>query len=224
MQDDAATPGWGDVWPLFGLRIAAGPLELRPVADADIPALVALVRAGLHEPERMPFLVPWTDAPPDRIGANTAAYYWRTRAETSPERWALDMVARWEGEVVGIQALFASDFAVTRSCETGSWLGRAHQGRGIGTFMRRTACTFAFDHLGAVEVTSGAWLDNPASLAVSRRVGYVPNGQRRLPRRPGEVAVMQGLVLRPDAFVRHDVPVSVEGLAPVLAQLGLADG
>lgn len=30
------------VWPLFGLRVTAGPLELRPVRDEDIPTLVEL--------------------------------------------------------------------------------------------------------------------------------------------------------------------------------------
>ena len=41
-----------DIWPLFGLRITAGPLELRPVADADIPGLVALAEEGIHPADR----------------------------------------------------------------------------------------------------------------------------------------------------------------------------
>ena len=45
-----------------------------------------------------------------------------------------------------------------------SWLGRGFQGRGIGTAMRRVICAFAFDHLDAEQVTSGAFSDNPASL------------------------------------------------------------
>ena len=84
---------------------------------------------------------------------------------------------------------------MTRTGETGSWLGREFQGRGIGTAMRQVICAFAFDHLDAEEVTSGAFLDNPASLAVSRKVGYRPNGVRRLKRRAGELALNQSLVL-----------------------------
>jgi hypothetical protein len=61
-----------------------GRLELRAVTDADIPASVDLVLAGVHEPARMPFSQPWTDAPADELAVNTAAYYWSTRASFSP--------------------------------------------------------------------------------------------------------------------------------------------
>ena len=39
-------------------------------------------------------------------------------------------------------------------------------------------CAFLFDELDAVAITSGAYADNPASAAVSRKVGYVPNGAK----------------------------------------------
>ena len=75
-----------------------------------------------------------------------------------------------------------------------------------------------FDHLDAEEVTSGAFLDNPASLAVSRKVGYRDNGVRRLQRRPGELADNLQLVLTPDDFVRGAVmPLVVDGSAGVPA-------
>lgn len=99
---------------------------------------------------------------------------------------------------------------MTRSLETGSWLGRAHQGQGIGTRMRQAVCAFGFDHLGAVEITSGAFVDNPASLAVSRKVGYRPNGVVRLQRREGEAALNQKLTLCRADLVRGD-PLEVEG-------------
>ena len=60
--------------------------------------------------------------------------------------------------------------------ETGSWLGMKHHGRGIGTVMRQALCAFMCDHLDAAEVTSAAFVDNHASLAVSRKVGYRENG------------------------------------------------
>ncbi len=169
----------------------------------------------------MPFTYPWTDAPAEHLGRNMAAYYWRTRAEVSPARWTVDFVVRWHGEVVGVQGLITSDYLVTRTCETGSWLARSHQGRGIGTMMRQTICAFAFDHLEAEEVTSSAWLDNPASLSVSRKVGYEDNGRRRQQRRPGELAMMQDLVLTQSRLVRHDVDVDVQGLPAARRFLGL---
>jgi RimJ/RimL family protein N-acetyltransferase len=119
-----------------------------------------------------------------------------------------------------MQSLGSVDFAVTRTAETGSWLGRRFQGRGIGTRMRRVVCAFAFDGLSAAEVTSSAFLDNPASLSVSRKVGYRPNGVVRLVRRPGEVAVNQRLVLTPATFVRAE-PVHTAGGAELRAFLRL---
>ena len=204
----------------FGLRVLAGDLELRAVTDDDIARLVALARQGIHDPHDMPFLHPWTDAPPERLGPNTAAYYWRARADFGPPAWTLDLAVRVDGELVGVQGVTTRNYLVTRSGETGSWLVRSRQGQGIGTRMRQAMCALLFDHLGAAEVTSGAFVDNPASLAVSRKVGYVDNGTVRLQRRPGELAVNRRLVLRPDRFVRG-TPIEVEGAAPLRAFIGL---
>jgi RimJ/RimL family protein N-acetyltransferase len=120
-----------DIWPPFALRVVAGPLELRAITDDDIPAVVDLVLAGLHEPSEMPFAQPWTDAPPDQLARNTGAYYWRTRADFGPLAWSLDLVVRHEGEIVGVQGFCATNYLVTRTGETGSWVARARQGRGM---------------------------------------------------------------------------------------------
>jgi RimJ/RimL family protein N-acetyltransferase len=139
----------------------------------------------------MPFFFPWTDAEGDALRTNTAQFLWRKRAEFRPEEWTLLLAVRHEGRLVGIQALETKDYLVTRSAETGSWLGLPFQGKGIGTTMRRAVCALAFDHLDADEVTSGAFVDNPSSLAVSRKVGYRDNGRHRSRRRQGELAVRQ---------------------------------
>lgn len=210
-----------ELWGPFALRLRCGPLELRAITDLDIPALVDLARDGIHGPSQMPFLAPWTDAPPDQLPANTAAYYWNARASFSPDRWMLDLAVRVDGELVGVQGVGAKDYLVVRSAETGSWLGQRYQRRGIGTLMRRVICVLMFDHLGAEEVTSGAFTDNPASLGVSRKVGYVDNGTQRLQRRPGELAFNRRLVLTPDRFVRPEEPVEVEGIAELRRAIGL---
>ena len=211
------------IWPPFGLRITAGSLELAPVTDDDIPALVDLARAGVHSPDAAPFLNKWTDAPAEELGRNMAVYYWSKRAEMSPARWTVDFVVRHHGEVVGVQGITGENYLVTKTMETGSWLGLHHQGQGIGTLMRQTICQFAFDCLDGTELTSGAWTDNRASLSVSRKVGYTPNGQRRLERRAGEVAIMQDLVLTPSGLVRHGLDLTVEGLPEARAFLGLPE-
>jgi RimJ/RimL family protein N-acetyltransferase len=210
-----------DIWPLFRLRVVAGPLELRAVRDTDIPALVDLAEGGIHDPKAMPFAFPWSTAPAAELGRNMAVFYWRNRADFSPQTWSLELVVRWDGVIVGCQGFSTENYLVTRTGETGSWLGRAFQRKGIGTLMRQTICAFLFDSLEAQEVTSAAFLDNPASLAVSHKVGYTSNGRTREKRREGELAISQRLTLRPQHLVRSDHNLEVEGAQAVRHMIGL---
>lgn len=209
-----------EIFPVLGLRIRAGELELRGIGDQDIATLLDLARHGIHPPEQMPFSTPWTDQQPERLPLSFAQYHWGTRASFRPEAWQLNLAVIWRGTMIGTQGFTTTDYLVTRTGETGSWLGRAHQGQGIGTRMRQAMCAFLFDHLEAQQITSAAFLDNPASLAVSRKVGYRPNGLRRMVRRPGEWQVNQALLLTPETFVRG-APIEVEGVAPVRRLVGL---
>lgn len=211
----------GDLFPLLSLRVQAGPLELRGLLDEDLVALAGLVEDGIHEPDEMPFFFPWTLAPKGELARNFLQYHWRTRAEFSTDSWVMNLGVWHDGVLVGVQGFDTSNYLVTRTGETGSWLGQRYQGRGIGTAMRQAICAFVFDHLDAAEITSGAFLDNPASLAVSRKVGYRENGLRRLKRREGELAVNQGLVLTPDDLVRGEHELQVEGVAAFRQSIGL---
>ena len=210
-----------DLLPVLGLRVTAGPLELRGITDDVLADLCGLAERGIHDPDQMPFYFPWTDAPADELARNTAQYHWRCRADFSPAAWDLHLATYVDGTLAGTQGFSTSDYLVTRTGETGSWLGREHQGRGIGTAMRQAMCALLFDHLEAAEITSGAFLDNPSSLAVSRKVGYRDNGVRRHKRREGELALNQRLVLTPDDFVRGPHDVEVEGLAAFRRSIGL---
>lgn len=210
-----------DLFPPLGLTIDAGPVVLRGISDDILPELCDLAAQGIHDPDEMPFYFPWTDAPRAQLTRNTAAYHWRARADFGPEAWGLHLAVLHEGRLVGTQGFETSDYLVTRTGETGSWLGREFQGRGIGTAMRQAICAFAFDHLDAVAITSGAFLDNPASLGVSRKLGYRTNGIRRLKRREGELALNQALVLTPEDLVRGPHPLRVTGLAELRTFVGL---
>jgi RimJ/RimL family protein N-acetyltransferase len=211
---------WPELWPPYAVVITEHDLRLTVVNDDDIPGLVDLALGGIHDPASMPFATPWTLAEPSVLPAEMIRYLSGVRASFTPEKFDLPFAVRVEGTLVGMQALHTTNFAVVRSGETGSWLGRSFQGRGIGTRMRRAVCAFAFDHLHACEVTSGAFLDNPASLAVSRKVGYQPNGRARMVRREREVAVNQRLVLTPNIFVRGE-PVEVTGAEALRTFVGL---
>lgn len=211
-----------DLWPPFGLTVRAGDLLLTPVTDDDLPALVDLVRSGIHDAGQMPFGVPWTLAPDEDLPRLFAQYYWGVRAGCRPDDLSVDFAVRRRGELVGVQGFHTRDYPVTRAAETGSWLARRFQGAGIGTRMRRCVCAFLFDHLDAAEVTSGAFVDNPASLAVSRKVGYREGDLLRMARQ-GSLALQRRLVLRPDDLVRGE-PVEVAGVEPLRAFLRLDVG
>lgn len=212
----------GQVFPVLDLRVTAGDLELRGITDDDLVTLGELAVRGIHSPDRMPFSFPWTDVPADELPLAFAQYHWRTRADFAPAGWVLNLGVWSRGELVGVQGVTTRNFVVRRTGETGSWLGAEHQGRGLGTTMRQVMCVLLLDHLGFTEVTSGAFVDNPASLAVSRKVGYRPNGIERYERR-GELVEMTMLALRPADLVRPDVAVEVTGAERVRRLIGVPD-
>jgi RimJ/RimL family protein N-acetyltransferase len=197
-------------WPLRHLVLRTPRLELRPDDDAGLHELAELARAGIHPPEDMPFLEPWTDADPRYVGRGTIQYHWSCRATLAPDRWSVNFLVREHGRLLGTQGMSATDFAVRRQVDTGSWLGRQHQRRGVGTEMRAAVLAFAFDHLGATTARSAAFADNPASQTVSRRLGYRPDGTETLSRR-GEPATMTRLLLDAATFVRPGWTLAVEG-------------
>ena len=108
---------------------------------------------------------------------------------------------------------------MTREVATGSWIGLRHQGRGIGTEMRAAVLSFAFDHLGAVRARSAAFVDNPASLRVSEKLGYRRDGTETLARRGRATEDVRLLVDR-DAFRRPGVDARGRGRRAVPAGAG----
>ena len=170
-------------WPLFDLVVRTPRLEMRLPREDEFGALNALIDAGIHDPATMPFTSPFTDVPAPQRARQSAQFWWRQRAEWSPDEWSYTGAVYVEGQVVGVQGMMADHFGVMRSVETGSWLGRAFQGLGLGKEMRQAVLHLAFEGLGAEVAHSGAFHDNAASLATSRSVGYVDNGETRALRR-----------------------------------------
>lgn len=207
--------------PQFGLVLRTPRLELRLPSTEQLVALGEVAAEGVHDPDYMPFMTPWTDQPPlDRARA-TVRYRWRAWGAWTPDDWTLDFVVLCEGAVVGAQDLMGREFAALREVATGSWLGQKHQGQGIGTEMRAAVLHLAFEGLGAQTAVSSAWADNRPSLGVSRRLGYTNDGVRRVMRR-GRPVVDQRLRLdRATWAAKRTIPVEIEGLEPCLPQLGL---
>jgi len=168
------------VWPLYDLRLRVANLELRLPTEVELADLVAVARAGIHPAAEMPFAVPWTDLPSPAFERSAWQFHLGTRANWRPERWALPLGVWADGRLAGTQDISAENFPGRKTVHTGSWLGAAFQGHGIGRLMRQAVLALAFDHLGAEIAESEAFITNPASAAVSRAVGYEPNGSGRV--------------------------------------------
>ncbi|MFF5205625.1 GNAT family N-acetyltransferase [Streptosporangium sp. NPDC000396] len=205
-------------FPLLGLRLTTPRLELRLPSFEDLDELADRAVEGIHDPDSMPFGVEWTDVPAGELPGNVVRFNLGLIAAWRPEDWHCNFMVVYEGRVVGVQELSARDFAVTREVTTGSWLGRAYQGRGIGTEIRAAVLHLAFAGLAAESATSGAFLHNSASLSVSRKLGYRPDGLSVQNSR-GERAVQQRLRLDRDDFVSL-VPVEIHGLDACRSLMG----
>jgi len=105
-------------------------------------------------------------------------HWWASRGSWSPTNWTLGLAVVAGGQPMGVQDVTARDFAVRKTVVTGSWLGRAYQGRGYGTEMRAAVLTLAFDGLGADRAESGYFTGNAQSAGVSAKLGYVDNGDQ----------------------------------------------
>jgi RimJ/RimL family protein N-acetyltransferase len=220
------TPELARLWPAAGLRARAGAIELRWIDDELLLQIADLAARGIHDDDRMPFAVPWTRGTPEEVARSVLVYEWNARTQVTPDRLVLELAVLVDGVPVGIQSATAGNWKVLRKAETGSWLGREHQGAGIGTRMRVLMLELLFDGLGAAEVTSGAFTDNPASGAVSRKVGYLDNGAMSYPREGHVVEHLNYRMLRSrwDEVREQNAlllgaPVELEGAAELTAFL-----
>jgi RimJ/RimL family protein N-acetyltransferase len=197
---------------VFDLVVRTPRLEVRLLREEELADFVELIDRGIHDPGTMPFFFPWTDSEPVRRAREAAQWMWRHRANWSPDKWTLTGGVFVDGKVIGVQDLEAEHFRAVRSVETGSWLGRAHQGQGLGREMREAVLHLAFAGLGAEEALSGAFEDNVASLATSRAVGYVENGEARGHRRDGSARTIRFRMERAEWERRRRDDIEIDGL------------
>ena len=212
------------VWPLFDLRLRTGDLELRLPTDDDLIELIAVARAGIHPAYAMPFGVAWTDPTSPAFERSAYQFHVGQRASWRPESWSLPLGVWIAGEAAGMQDISADRFAIHRTVNTGSWLGRPFQGRGTGKLMRQAVLSLAFDHLGAKVAESAAMVTNPPSKRVSLALGYESNGWTTLAPR-GEAVDTERFRLTLEGWrARPRPPVEVTGLEPCLELFGVPSG
>lgn len=214
------------LWPASAVRVRSGDLELCWIDDTLLVALAELAGRGIHDSDAMPFEHPWSRGSAEEVARRVLTYQWDVRSRVSPNSFAIEFAVLHDGVPVGVQGVTARDWDVLRVVQTGSWLGRAHQGHGIGARMRILALHLAFEGLGAVQADSGAFVDNDASNAVSRSVGYAHDGAFPVAREG--TAVMHNRyvmsrerweALRDAHAARLGAPVEVDGVAGFLTQI-----
>lgn len=207
--------------PLTRLRVRTPRLELRLGTRAELRALAELAQRGIHDTAHMPFGVPWTDdSDRPRFVEEAIEHHESATREWQPGNWRLNLVAFHRGRPVGVQSVRGERFAERRTVDTGSWLGREFQGRGLGTEMRAAALHLAFEGLAAAVATSGAIAGNPQSLNVSHKLGYEVVGTHLVSPR-GVPVERTDLELRAERF-RSPVPVELVALPPLLPLFGAA--
>ncbi len=207
-------------WPLFDLRLEVAGLQLRPMTEADQLPLAELLPDDLElDPAATRY--PGLDEAANRrvIGFQR---YWNSYGSWRPDRWLLPFCVRANGELVGVQELEAEDFPLLRTVDSASHLAPSARGRGIGRQMRRAVLALAFGPLQAQAAISSAWHDNHASLAVSRALGYRPNGESLHRREDGADTMLHLRLPRADWLAGDGAAgVVVEGFEACRPYFGL---
>ncbi|MGA4995858.1 GNAT family N-acetyltransferase [Nonomuraea bangladeshensis] len=192
------------LWPLLALRLTTPRLEL---AIPTTPDLLDLARASADiQPAGEPrFQQAYLYEPSPHRERHLLQRHWRTLAHWLPGSWNLQLAIRVDGAAIGLQNMWAADFSTVRTVETGSWLGRPHQGRGYGTEARAAVLELAFAHLHAIEARTSYVTGNAASERVSRKLGYSDNGHRAYAE-DGRRIVEHCMLLDAAAWAQHRLP------------------
>ena len=209
-------------WPLLALSIRTPRLELRLPNDDELSELAELAARGVYRAGERPFFSRWAERAPADVARAVIQRQWRKRGAWTPEHWALELAVFDDetGQPLGVQEIRGKDFAALGEVETASWLGVEHQGRGYGTEARLAVLHLAFAELGAEYALSASFVDNASSIAVSRKLGYQPDGVQR-DVREGRVLVTQRFRMSRDDWSQRERPeIEVAGAGACLELFG----
>jgi RimJ/RimL family protein N-acetyltransferase len=210
------------LWPVFGLVIQTPRLQLRLPREDDLCELARAARmiAGPGEPR---LHLPWMYEPSPGMERQFLQRYWRALAHWKTGSWHLPLAIYLDGRPIGIQDMWANDFARVRSVGTGSWITCTEQGHGYGTESRAAVLELAFGQLGADEACTEYLNGNYASERVSRKMGYTGNGQHLVYRDDAGQMTEYRLRLDRQAWEknRDEIACSVTGIESCLAMFGL---
>ncbi|MER7244196.1 GNAT family protein [Kribbella sp. NPDC000426] len=191
-------------YPLLDVRVSTPRLELRGATDELLGELAEVVRAGKTHADPPPYDDPISlyEPDPDQRVAKWMRAIWRGRGKVEADAWRLYFVVVVDGRPVGMQDLIGLDFAGLGTVTSFSWLSSDERGRGLGREMRAAILHLAFEGLGAKEASSDAFVDNHGSNAISRALGYEPNGSDWATRL-GEPGLLNRWRLTRDNWAKH---------------------
>jgi RimJ/RimL family protein N-acetyltransferase len=92
-----------------------------------------------------------------------------------PNEWTWAITLRDSGELVGMVGLTPE--VVPDTAELGYYVSRDHWGKGIATEAAGSVVHYGIQSLGLRRITSGHFVDNPASGRVLRKLGFVEIGR-----------------------------------------------
>ena len=210
-------------YPPLDVEVTTPRLTLRAATDDRLERLLPIVREGIVGDDELPFDDPISHYEPSPTREwRWLRGVWAARARVEPTWWRLSFVVEVDGALVGMQDLIAEDFPTFGAVATYSWLAPKARGQGIGREMRSAILQLAFAGFGAREASSDAFLDNHASNAISRALGYEENGLDWATRR-GQPFQLRRWVLNRDRWEAASQPgITLSGVDACLPVFGLA--
>lgn len=121
-------------------------------------------------------------------------------AETAKETRPCNFAIEWQGRLVGGIGFMPLKDVHHRTADIGYWLGEDYWGKGLATRAVKLVLPYAFGELGFIRIQGLVFANNPASMRVLEKAGFVREGvmNRHVVKR-GEVhdAVMYAMI-KPD--------------------------
>ena len=150
--------------PLLDIRIETPRLLLRSPSESDVEAVASELNDldVVRTLARVPF--PYSRA--------DALAFLSSSRESALRGKAVNLVITSNGAAIGCVGL--DDYPATN--ELGYWLGRKHWRQGIATEAVKAFVSWCFLELCVKEIRSGAFVDNPPSLRVQEKLGFLQIG------------------------------------------------
>ena len=91
----------------------------------------------------------------------------------------MDFAIASDEEAVGGLSLSLQRGVRSKAAEIGYWVGEPYWGRGIATLAVRSFVEYAFERFGLLRVSASVFADNPRSVRVLEKSGFVYEGRLR---------------------------------------------